>query len=138
MLTPEQKDADTDLVFVRELVKRGVWSILYHEQCLLKAHRLVGVVKQVVERGFPEIDTSTITGNDDDDYVDQENAETAAEYVAACMHDALSGVTHHEEYLRKAHHELACAKMIVARGNYPGIDIKAISEEQAKRLAEKD
>jgi hypothetical protein len=123
-----QETPDNELDYVRGLVADLLWGIGYHEKSLRKAHVVLGLVKGAIIKGFPDIDLDVYEGED----MEREDATTPNEYIGAVYSDALSSVTHHEEGLRNAHRNLACAIAVARRGNYD-LDIDEIKREQAAK-----
>lgn len=125
------RPVDSEAAFARELIRNAVWSVLYHEAALPKAHRTVAVIRIAIEQGFSEIDLDKIEANEE---ADPDAAKTAVEYMTACMQEALNSIDYHEEELRDAHRTLGFAKAVIMRGSYE-IDLDEIKAEVAKELA---
>ena len=119
-----------ELAIVQKMAKSVMWDLLYHEAELPKSHRKVNLIKDMIKRHYPKINIDEIDAIEDD--YEPIDAEDYMRYEYAC---ALDGIQHHEEYLRRAHEQMAGLTALIMRGGY-AIDLEQIRSEQAKRIEE--
>ena len=74
---PSINDAVTEEEYVSALVADAAWRICYHEQSLSQAHLTLAVVKEIIMRGFTEIDLAAVNYGD----VPDEPTEAAARLI---------------------------------------------------------
>lgn len=124
---------DPAITFVRDLIARKWWSVVYHECQLPKAYAKLRLVRELLTRaGFDEDRLPAM--NDDEDESDE--MTDLAQMVAAILSDRRGTVAHHEQELRKAHAELALCKIMLARGNYTEIDLDALEADARTEYAQ--
>ena len=122
-------NATNETEFVRNLLDRAFWGVVYHEGELRTRHKETAIVKSVAAQAG--IDVSKITAED----YHEEARETAAEFVEQAMAEVLSSIKWQEEELCKAHAAIALAKAVILRGKYD-IDIEQVRAAAQKRYDE--
>jgi len=121
---------------MRELVRSAIWTVLYHEGELCKAHVIAACAEVMRVRGnYPFTMAEALKCYDDDNDNPPKNPEEWAKYTIG---EAANGIVWHENALVEAHATLAVTKMMLVRGNYTEIDLDEITKVQKSRLSEED
>jgi hypothetical protein len=123
---------DIEVAFVREAIERAVWTYMYHENRLPRAHQELAHLKAIMSRCFIEINLDEI---DCDKYDEEENPpKNAAEYISMLWADALNSINDHERLLSNARITMAGAENMLKRCNYPEINFEQILNEQREKV----
>jgi hypothetical protein len=128
---PKPEINDT-IAFIREVAAHPLWEVSYHEEMLPLAYKKLRFAKEMIERGGFDLDgaRAEVTGEDEDA---NENFENVEQFVLSIYDDAADAVDYHEKSLALAHNHLACAKIMLERGNYTEIDFDEVIKEQEEK-----
>jgi hypothetical protein len=118
---------ENDADLMRELVRSAIWDVKYHEQALGKAHKVVAGAKALLARsGFNFTLQEAIEAYEEDEMQEDDPDDTTS--WAKCMiGGAADRPAHHEEELQKAHKMIAVTRILLARCNYPDINLDEIT-----------
>jgi hypothetical protein len=128
------KDIKTDIEFVREIVRRALWSVSYHEEGIKKAYVEFGFAKELIMRGKFDIEAERVEYDENNDPV----FKNLTQFALEIYDDKKNNIEHHEINLRNAYRDIAFIKTLLLRGNYTEIDIDQIQKELEARAQEKD
>src|SRR6516162_2791207 len=121
---------------LRADVATALWNLIYHEQELVKAQRILAYAKVILARADFGFTLQEAIEKDKQRQDDVDYPVDATEWLQSRMADAAGTVEHHECELTKAHAVIACLKGIVARLNFTDIDFAEIAKQQKTRLDE--
>ena len=121
---------------VRAHVRSVLWDVRYYERRLKNEHRYLALVRGLLERlSYGEIDENKAKetyANDDD----KESLQSVDELAHWLLGDALYDVKFTETHLACDHENLALAKALLGRGNYPfniaTLTAELVAEEQER------
>jgi hypothetical protein len=113
-------------------MRHALWSIEYHEAGLLKKAKLKAFATTlIIECGCNFSPADAISFYEEQDEDEPEFA-TATDYFKHWLGETLND-RYHEQFLARAHAELAAATAIAQRGKY-AIDIEQLRAEEKARF----
>jgi len=126
---------DEQMVELMRMQLRGAfWNVGYHEAALRKAHKHIGVVRSFLKH--TDLSITDEKASEDFDETEMEDCESPLELAQWLLGNALYGITHHEEELKKSHAALGSWKALMLRARID-LPLAEIEEEALKRLHER-
>jgi hypothetical protein len=119
------RDIKTDIEFVREIVRKALWSISYHEERIPTAFVEFGLAKEMIMRGNFALDADRADCDENGDPA----CKNVTQFALNIYDDKKANIEHHERGLREAYRDIAFIKTLLVRGNYTEIDVDQMQKE---------
>lgn len=126
-------EVNDDVGLMREMARKAIWDILYHEKKMRNTHRNVGFATAVLVRcgcGFSLEDARELYRDDEQ----EEKLTNPDDWIKLKVGSEVDSLAYHETSIAVGHKNLAVIKIMIARGKYTEIDLEKIKKEQEERL----